>query len=352
MKKLIIILSAAVIILITIVIVFPLFLPKRQSIKTTELKPLRTFGGLDVSEEAILSSPSDMVINPDGNIIVSDSRENKIIVFDRDGRVINQFGRQGKGPGELHGVRYIGVKEDALKVYEANNNRIQYFSFDGQYLNMIPLRFNIGMGGFVFGDNDDVFIATNGFRTSELIRHYRISGEKLDSIGKIEGEPFKGYYMFKIQEDLIKKKVPDEFRNNIILFQSQERNLYAFYQSLPLVKIYSEKGELKEVVSLDIPEYEEIVDSCSKLNLEIKKEGEPAFSPLRIWRDGFVSDKGDLILLLWNSEKMILYKFDKEARLVHCYKGVDDNISLIAAHGPDLWAYGQDTQIFYQFQLE
>lgn len=349
MKKYIFILLGVVIILL---IPFILFLPKSDSVKTVELIPVRTFGGIDVPEEAILSSPSDMVVSPDDKIIVSDWRENKIVVFDVDGNVINQFGREGKGPGEFQGLRFIKLEGDVLKVFEANNNRIQYFSLDGQYLKMIPLKFSIGIGSLIFGVNDDVFFATNGFRIEDLINHYRIDGEKLAPIGRIEGNPFQIYEMIQMRDALIKKDVPDSLRNEIILLLSPDEMLYAFYQALPLIKIYSPEGELEKVVRLDMPEFEEIRDRCSKLNIEGKQKGSPGVWSLKFWRDGVITDKGDLILLISNSEKMILYKFNKEGKFIQRYECVDDNINMMAVRGSYLWAYGRDTQIFYQFKLE
>lgn len=349
MRKYIFILLGIAIILSAL---FILFIPRSDSIKTAELTPIKTFGGLDVSEGIILSSPSDMVISPDGKIIMSDSRENKIVVFDADGKVINQFGREGKGPGDLQRPRYIKLEGDTLKVFESDNDRIQYFSLDGQYLNMVPLKFRVGIGSFIFGANDDVFFATNGFRTEDLIHHYRINGERLNPIGRIEGNPFQMYEMLEMQDALIKKEVPDSLRNLIILFQSSEGVLYAFYQALPLIKIYSPKGELEKVVRLDLPEFEKIIDRCSKFNMEGKQKGSSGVRPLIFWRDGVVIDEEDLIMLISDPEKMILYKFNKDGKLVQQYRCVDDNISMMAANGPYLWAYGGDTQIFYQFKLE
>lgn len=349
MKKYIFILLGVVIILLIPLI---LFLPKSDSIKTVELLPIRTFGGLDVPEEAILSFPSDMVVSPDGKIFVSDLQENKIVVFDSDGNVIDQFGREGKGPGEFQRPRFINLEGDVLRVFDANNNRIQYFSLDGDYLNMIPLKFIVGIGSFIFGVNEDVFFSTNGFRVEDLINHYRIDGEKLAPIGKIEGKSFQIYDMIQMRDALIKKEVPDSLRNEIILFLSPKVRLYAFYQALPLIKIYSPEGELEKVVRLDLSEFDEIRDRCSKLNVEGKKKGSPGVWPLRFWRDGVITDEGDLILLISNSEKMVLYKFNKEGGLIKRFECVDDNISMVAAHGSYLWAYGRDTQIFYQLQLE
>jgi len=349
MRKFVYVLSVIAILSITLIIVF---LPKSDSIQTIELKPIKTFGGIDVPEEAILSSPSDMVISEEGEIIVSDSRENKIFIFDADGHVVNKIGRPGKGPGELQGPRFIAVDGDAIKVFEAANNRIHYFSKNGQSLRMIPCKFSVSIGSFIFGVNEDVFFATNGFRTEHLIRHYRETGDKLDPIGKIEGHSFQIYEMLKIRDALIKKDIPDAVKNEIMLIIAPEGRLYAVFQALPLIKIYSPEGKLEEVAQLNLPEFEKARIRCSQNNLAGKQKGSPGFWGLRFWRDGVITDSGDLILLISDPDKMILYRFNKDGKLVLRYECVEDNIRMVALHGSYLWAYGRETQIFYQLKIE
>jgi len=329
-----------------------LLISASPSIPTLKLKPIKTFGGIDVPEEAILNSPSDIVISEEGEIIVSDSRENKIFLFDYEGKVIRKIGRQGNGPGELNRPRFIWIEDGTIKVFEAGNNRIQYFSKNGEHLRMIPCKFNVGTGMLTFGFKDDVFFVTTGFRTEELISHYQISGQKLDSIGKIEGKPFEFYDMLKIQQALIKKELPDVCRNDLFLLVIPGSRVYAVFQALPFIKIYSIRGELEKTVSLDLPEFEKIKDRCSQFNVELRKKGMPAFQTLNFWRDGVLMANGDLILLISDPEKMTLFRFDKDGKLLARYQGVDDDISLIAAHESYLWAYGRETQIFYQFKIE
>ena len=63
--------------------------------------------------------------------------------------------------------------------------------------------------------------------TEHLIRHYRETDDKLDPIGKIEGNSFQIYEMLKIRDALIKKDVPDAIKNEIMLinnFQPGIRN--------------------------------------------------------------------------------------------------------------------------------
>jgi hypothetical protein len=322
-----------------------------QPIQIVELEPIKTFGGIDVPAEAILNSPSDIAISKEGEIIVSDARENKLFVFDSDGRLIRTIGREGTGPGELNGPRLIGVEDGVIKVFEARNNRFQYFTLKGEHLKMMPLGFSIGTGTLVLGYKDDFFYATQGFRTEDLINHFQVSGQKLDPIGKIEGKPFEFYEMLQIQEALIKKEIPDACRNEVLLIVTAGGRLFAFFQALPLVRIYSVDGKLESTITLNMPEFEEVKTRCIQFNVDLKKKGMPGFMGLKFWRDGVLMENGDVILLLADPEKMNLFRFDKDGKLTKRYHGVKDDILMLASHGSFLWAYGRETQVFYQFKI-
>jgi len=325
---------------------------KSDSIETAELRPIKSFGGIDVSKEAILGSPSDMAVSAEGEIILIDSRENKICIFDENGNLINKFGKPGQGPDELQGPRFLAIEGDTIKVFEQNNSRIHYFLKNGQSAKIIPCKFSVGIGSFIFGFHSDVFFATGGFRTEDLIRHYRETGEELEPIGKIEGNSFEIYEMLKIRDDLIKNDVPDALKNQIILVINPDHRLYAVYQALPLIKIFSPDRELEKIVQLKLTEFEGIIDQCAQFNLEEKQKGSLAFRPLRFWRDGAITGNGDLMLLMSDPEKMILYRFRKDGKPILRYKGVDDDIGMIAVRGQYLWALGRETQIFYEFKIE
>lgn len=348
MKKFIFITLSVIVLLLILIVIF---FHKSSAIKTTELKPINTFGGLDVSEKAILGSPSDMLINENNEIVISDFSENKIIIFNADGSVINEIGRLGQGPGELNGPRLIGIEDNNIKVFEVNNNRVQYFSKRGQSLKIISCKF-ISSTPLTFGINNDVFFPTNGFRTEVLIQHYQETSQELNPIGRIEGSSFQMYDIVKIRNTLIKKDVPDACKNRIILIVAPKGRIYAIFQALPLIKIYYPSGELEKIVQLNLPEFEEIRKKCSLDNLEQKKKGSLSCHFLTFWIDGVVTNNGNLILLMSNPEKMILYKLDKDAKLIQRYIGVDDDIRMIALRGHCLWAYGILTQIFYQFKIE
>jgi hypothetical protein len=50
---------------------------------------------------------------PDGRILVADGLDNhRVMILDRDGRYLSEFGGPGKGPGQFSGVHAVAVGPD------------------------------------------------------------------------------------------------------------------------------------------------------------------------------------------------------------------------------------------------
>ncbi|WP_228856450.1 6-bladed beta-propeller [Desulfomarina profundi] len=64
-------------------------------------------------------------------IFISDTGNNRIQVFDLDGKFLRMFGGQGNGPGELDRPMHLDIHAGKLYVAEYLNDRIQVFSLDG-----------------------------------------------------------------------------------------------------------------------------------------------------------------------------------------------------------------------------
>jgi len=85
---------------------------------------------------------------------VSDAGNNRIQVFDREGRFLRQFGTEGSGPGELGRPMHLGIRGSTLYVSEYLNDRVQLFSFEGTPLS------SVGSGGTGPGQFDAPSSAT------------------------------------------------------------------------------------------------------------------------------------------------------------------------------------------------
>ena len=105
-------------------------------------KVLLTLGKAGVSGEGpdVFNQPSDVAVSPNGDIFVADGHDEnnsnaRIVKFSKDGKFIKAWGKHGKGPGEFevpHGLAFDS--RGRLFVADRGNNRIQIFDQDGRYL--------------------------------------------------------------------------------------------------------------------------------------------------------------------------------------------------------------------------
>lgn len=80
--------------------------------------------------------PSDVAIGPNGDIYVSDGYINtRVMRFGSDGTFKQTWGTKGSGPGEFDLVHNIVIDKDGrVYVADRNNNRVQIFDEDGKFL--------------------------------------------------------------------------------------------------------------------------------------------------------------------------------------------------------------------------
>ncbi len=83
-----------------------------------------------------LREPIGIVISGE-EVFVSDAGNNRIQVFDLEGRFLRQFGSEGSGAGELGRPMHLGLQGSTLFVSEYLNDRVQRFSFEGAPLSSI-----------------------------------------------------------------------------------------------------------------------------------------------------------------------------------------------------------------------
>lgn len=79
----------------------------------------------------VMKKPWNFVINSEGQILISDTGSHKLFVFQRDGTVLREIGKEGEAPGELKTPLGLTVDSyDNIAVCDAGNRRIQLFNPD------------------------------------------------------------------------------------------------------------------------------------------------------------------------------------------------------------------------------
>lgn len=92
---------------------------------------LKTLGEKNVpgSDARHFARPQDVAFLPDGRILVADGLDNhRVMILDRDGNYLSEFGGQGKGPGQFNGVHALGIGPDGLVfALDRSGGRINVF---------------------------------------------------------------------------------------------------------------------------------------------------------------------------------------------------------------------------------
>jgi hypothetical protein len=80
-------------------------------------KLLMTLGEKNVAgaDATHFAKPQDVAFLPDGRVLVADGLDNhRIIILDREGKYLSEFGGFGTGPGQFNGVHAVAVGPDGL----------------------------------------------------------------------------------------------------------------------------------------------------------------------------------------------------------------------------------------------
>ncbi len=91
---------------------------------------LGTLGGA-----SLFQWPAALLVDGDENLYVTDEANHKVVVMDKDGELIDSWGEQGSGSGQLN--RPSGMcfdLEGNIVLSDAMNSRIQRFTRDGKLL--------------------------------------------------------------------------------------------------------------------------------------------------------------------------------------------------------------------------
>jgi DNA-binding beta-propeller fold protein YncE len=138
-------------------------------------KVLMTLGkaGVAGSGPDEFNAPSAVAVAPNGEVFVADGHGGntnaRIVKFASDGTFIKTWGRKGSGPGELDTPHALAMdSRGRLFVGDRNNNRIQIFDQDGNFIDQWA-QFSRPSGLFI--DRNDVLYAADSESESVARNH-------------------------------------------------------------------------------------------------------------------------------------------------------------------------------------
>lgn len=105
-------------------------------------EPLLTLGtrfrAMPIMVRAPFNQPTSVVLGPEGEIFVTDGYGNYLVhKFTPEGELLKTWGEHGNGPGQLELPHKLDMdKYGRLYVCDRNNDRIQIFDLDGEFIEM------------------------------------------------------------------------------------------------------------------------------------------------------------------------------------------------------------------------
>jgi len=145
-------------------------------------KFLRTVGGppkaVGDDDAETFSKPSNVAVDSEGCIYVTDTMNNRVQVFDGDGKFIMMFGKSGDGPGDFARPKGIAIDGDShIWVADAFTNRVQIFDREGHLLAFfgtggdLPGQFGVPSGVYVDRQNR-VFVTEQLRGRMQVFRYF------------------------------------------------------------------------------------------------------------------------------------------------------------------------------------
>jgi sugar lactone lactonase YvrE len=132
---------------------------------------LMTLGKAGVAGDGpdVFNQPTDVVVARSGDIFVADGHRetgnSRIVKFSKTGTFIKTWGKRGTGPGEFHEPHTIALdSRGRLFVGDRVNNRIEIFDQDGRFLDEWK-QFGRPSGIFIT-KNDTIYVADSESGTS------------------------------------------------------------------------------------------------------------------------------------------------------------------------------------------
>jgi hypothetical protein len=98
-------------------------------------------------------------LDRDGNVMVPDLWNNRILIYSNDGLFVRAWGDSGSGPGQFRVPIDAIMIRGEIFVSDAGNHRIQVFDDSLRYLRSVP----VASAAFIAGDEGTGAVYTNGW---------------------------------------------------------------------------------------------------------------------------------------------------------------------------------------------
>jgi len=143
-------------------------------------------GKHDLTAPGDFSQPTNVAVDSDGNLFVTDTWNNRVQVFDAEGKFIRAFGKAGDGPGYFTRPKGIAIDTDGhVWVADSIQDRVQVFTPEGHLLiwmgsnGLLPGQFS-ALAGLAIDKNNRVITSEQYPGRVQIFRYVTDAEAKLE----------------------------------------------------------------------------------------------------------------------------------------------------------------------------
>ena len=128
--------------------------------------------------------PRDIAIDPNGQLYIVDQGQARVVRFDPASEEFTSFGGPGAGDGQFNQPTGIGIGGGFVFVADLGNNRIQVFDLNGKFIRQFEVppweRYVWNYADVAYNERTKRLYVTNGWKKEVLVLD--LSGNILDSL--------------------------------------------------------------------------------------------------------------------------------------------------------------------------
>jgi DNA-binding beta-propeller fold protein YncE len=117
----------------------------------------------ELTSDGDFAKPTGLAVDSEGNLYVCDTLNNRVEIFDADGKFISTFGKSGDGPGYFSRPKGVAIdSDDHIWVVDGMQDRVQVYNKEAQLLisfgghGLLPGQFQ-GLVGITTDKNNRIF---------------------------------------------------------------------------------------------------------------------------------------------------------------------------------------------------
>jgi hypothetical protein len=252
-------------------------------------------------EDDYLYNPSDIEVDLSRSLIyIADSGNERVLVFDFDGKLQKIIGRKGQGPGEFSNPTGLDILDDGgLAVADTNNNRIQIFDKSWEFVKSINTK-DVRVADLVF--KDDRFYTISSYGMAGYSLALRSKKETLPLVNVLDQE---GNLVLSMGVDDYPESQPflRAIKHRVCVAISDDNKIFVPHFSLNVIHVFGQDG--KKITDFDRPLPFKPADP-QILQQKQSKEGVVSMSATMdmVTREAKIGPDGNLYLLTFAESYM------------------------------------------------